>query len=703
MSASRRRLGSQLLAALAVVAALSGSILIYAERTLFDSERFADRAVSVLDDEAVRDRLAALITDAAVEQAPNAIAARPLIESVASALVGSTALQSLIGSAVDDVHATVIEGRSDTLIVTLENIGVLVRQGLQAAAPQLADEITRNVDVELVTEGDSDGEALFIDAGQLAQRLEILHWIALAVALVAAASSIALARTRLIGVRRLGRSLAVGGIAAVALWLIGRAILAGRLDGDAAEASRALYSAFLGDLRTWLLVLAGAGVVVTAGASSSREPVDVGALFRTAWGRFGTTPASVPLRISRAVLLIAAGVLVLENRSTALEIAAAVTGALVVYVGAAELMRLAAGTVRTERASREEPEPDLSSGALARIAAVAAVLLGGFVLAGIAGNDSERPPLAVDTCNGSIELCDRPLDQVAFPATHNSMSAATYRNWFFAQHEDGMGAQLDAGIRGLLIDPHYGVKTPKGVATDLERDRGSREKIEESLGSDAIAAAENLRREIGYDGGGETETFLCHGFCELGAIRLERGLREVRDFLLANPGEVLVISIEDATSPEDTVAAIEASGLAEYAYRGPSGPWPTLREMIDRDERALIMAERAGGEPSWYREQFAITQETPFKFEDVDELEKRSSCRPNRGPADAPFFLLNNWVDTSPAPRPTNAKVVNTKRFLLDRVALCTKVRGVEPNVLAVDFFKQGDVVGAAAELNGVG
>ena len=283
------------------------------------------------------------------------------------------------------------------------------------------------------------------------------------------------------------------------------------------------------------------------------------------------------------------------------------------------------------------------------------------------------------------------------------MSGATYDNWFFAQQENGIGDQLRAGIRALLIDPHYGVQTKKGVATDLEKDIGSREKIETSLGSEAIAAAEQIRRQIGYEGGGETEEFLCHGFCELGAITWVSGLREVRDFLVANPGEVVVMSIEDATTPEDTVAGIEEAGLVPLIYKGPDAPLPTLREMIDLDQRLFVMAERDGGEPSWYRRQFEITQETPYEFDKPEQLTKPSSCDENRGPPDAPFFLMNNWVDTSPAPRPTNAKVVNQRKFLLDRVAMCTEIRGVQPNILAVDFYKQGDVLGAVDELNGVG
>ncbi len=714
MTPGRRRLLSRTLAGVAALALLLGVISIYAEQTLFNSEKFSARAVSVLDDEAVQQQIAAAITDAAIEQAPNAIAARPLIESVAGVLVRSRALQSVLESGVNDLHGAVIEGNEDTLVVTLANIGVLLKGALNAAAPNVAKGIERSLDVELKLEADAadeeiviDDEQILLDLSQISNDLDILPWIALVIAIAAAAGSIHLAPTRIAGIRRLGRAVAIGGVLSVIAWQIGRGILAGQLDGDAADASRAVYNAFLGDLRTWLAVVAGAGIVTTAGATSTRDPVDIAGLSGRAWERITYVPEASWARIFRAVLLIAAGLMVLNNRAAFVEIIVVLVGAFVIYVGAAELMRLAAGAVEADReqgGAAAEAEADLSGSALARVAFVGALLFGAIVALGVGSNDPERPPVTIDACNGSPALCDRPLDEVFFAGTHNSMSGATYPNWFFAQHEKGIGEQLDAGFRALLLDPHYGVETPKGVATDLEKDSGSREKIEAGLGSEAIAAAESLRRQIGYDGGGDAEVFLCHGFCEVGALKAEKGFREVADFLTANPNEVVIMSIEDATTPEDTIAALEAGGLGEFIYRGPNGPpWPTLREMINSNGRLLVMAERDGGDPSWYRDQFEITKETPFKFEDPEEFSTRESCKPNRGDENASFFLLNHWVDTSPAPQPTNAKIVNERKVLLDRIARCERVREMVPNIIAVDFSDRGDVVEVVNELNEAG
>ena len=706
MTPSRRRLLSRGLAGLAAFAVLFASIAAYANETLFDSQNFSNRAVSVLDDEAVQAQLADAITDAAIAKLPNAVAARPLIASVSGLLVGSPAVQSLLISGVKDLHATAIEGNTDTVTVTLENIGVLIRQGLQAASPKLAKEVPRQLDVPVLTRGDGEAEAIVINAAQLGSNLSIAHWIAIAVALLAAIASVHLAPRRLVGIRRLGRSVAIGGVLAVVAWQVARGILVGQLQGDAADTARAVYNAFLGDLRTWWLILSGFGIVITAGASSTREPVNVAGLVARAWARITAVPTGTPLRVLRAVALILVGVLVIQNRDAVVSATVILIGAFVIYVGAAELMRLAAGAVRSDEigsGAALRAEQDLSGSGLARVIAVGAALLGGFLLLGLGTNDPETPPLRVETCNGSVELCDRAIDEVAFAGTHNSMSAATYDNWFFAQQEQGVGRQLEAGIRALLIDPHYGVETEAGVATDLEQDRGSREAIEAGLGPEAVAAAEQIRGQIGYTGGGSTEVFLCHGFCELGAIPWASGLREVRDFLVANPGEVVIMSIEDATSPADTVAGFDEAQLTPLVYKGPDEPLPTLREMIDADQRLFVMAERDGGDPSWYRRQFEITQETPYTFKDPEQLTKPSSCDENRGPPDAPFFLINNWVDTSPAPRPTNAKVVNQRDFILDRVAMCAGIRDVEPGIIAVDFFKEGDVIGAVDELNGIG
>ena len=105
-------------------------------------------------------------------------------------------------------------------------------------------------------------------------------------------------------------------------------------------------------------------------------------------------------------------------------------------------------------------------------------------------------------------------------------------------------------MRGLLIDTHYGVQTDKGVATDLEAGSKSRAKIEDEVGTEFVQTAERLRRRLGYkQGEGKREIFLCHAYCEVGATKFQDSLEDIRDFVIENPGEVVVLSIEDDVTP----------------------------------------------------------------------------------------------------------------------------------------------------------
>ncbi|MBB4660560.1 hypothetical protein [Conexibacter arvalis] len=283
------------------------------------------------------------------------------------------------------------------------------------------------------------------------------------------------------------------------------------------------------------------------------------------------------------------------------------------------------------------------------------------------------------------------------------MSGLTYPNWLFAQQEKGLRGQLDDGVRALLIDAHFGRRVGDRVLTELPG--GVRAAAAEGLGEQGVAAALRIRDTLL---GGEAErgprtTWLCHGFCEVGAIALADGLREVAEFLAVNPQEVVIVVVQDeGPRPRDIAAAVEESGLRPFLYTGTAGPpWPTLRELIAAGQRAIVMYEHGPGDPAvpWYHDAYALMQETPYRFTDRSQF----SCRPNRGPGDASLFLLNHWIDTSPAPRPSNAAIVNAREVLLARARRCERERGRLPNVVAVDFYATGDLLDVVDELNGVG
>jgi len=298
--------------------------------------------------------------------------------------------------------------------------------------------------------------------------------------------------------------------------------------------------------------------------------------------------------------------------------------------------------------------------------------------------------LSVDTatatasgCNGYDELCDRRIDEVVFAGSHNSMSSVDL-GWDLAMQSGDIIAQLDHGVRALLIDTHYWA-VDSGDGTGVEG------------GSDAAAAS--VIEAALADTSPQPGTWLCHGFCALGATDFEGSLAEIEIWLSAHPREVLIIVIQDEISTADTIAAFDASGLSELVYNHqPGTPWPTLGELVASNERVLVYAENEGQPDSWYQNMWdtAFT-ETPFAFAVPSDF----SCDPNRGDPSNPLFLLNHWLTTG-IPVKAAAETVNRAAVLLERVEQCRVETGRLPTILAVDFVETGDLVSVVDQLNGV-
>jgi hypothetical protein len=318
----------------------------------------------------------------------------------------------------------------------------------------------------------------------------------------------------------------------------------------------------------------------------------------------------------------------------------------------------------------------------------------------VIGRKKIAEPVAttIDACNGAPELCDRPLDRVVFAATHNAMSAADVSDWLFPQQEKGIAGQLQDGIRALLFDVHYGFPTAGRVKTDLNP--GVQQAAEQALGPEGTAAAMRIRERLVGESEGPRGMYLCHGFCELGAIPLADALGWIRDFLIQNPNEVLILIIEDYVAPQELVAALEAGGLGELAYRGKlERPMPTLRQLIELNQRVVVFAEHISESVGWLRPTIGAVQETPYTFHDPAQP---MSCAPNRGGTTGTFFQINHWIETTPTPKPSNAAIVNAYDFLLKRAEACGRERRRLPNIVGVDFYRTGDLFRVVRTLNGL-
>jgi hypothetical protein len=63
--------------------------------------------------------------------------------------------------------------------------------------------------------------------------------------------------------------------------------------------------------------------------------------------------------------------------------------------------------------------------------------------------------------------------------------------------------------------------------------------------------------------------------------------------------------------------------------------------------------------------------------------------------------MVNHWL-TGVTPDPESAGEVNAYEVLMARAEACRDERGHLPNILAVDFYANGDLFAVVDELNGL-
>jgi hypothetical protein len=694
---------------LSVVLAMLALALSYGGRAVLRPRPFANRVVAAMRQPAVSTEVADRLSDAVVGLGSgDLVTLRPLVRAATGSIVSSPAFLALLRRAVFEAHVAVVQRHDSTMAVNVADAGVLVAGLLRRFAPGAARTVNAQRTEDLLTLHPGDA---VVAAVRVARRVYTLAWVLAVVALLLATAAIAISRSRRRTVRRLGIGIAIGGLSLVALYTVGAAVASQLAPSGRGPVVAALWHAFLGGLRVQALWATAAGVVVAALASEqlrAAELADAGRETRRwlAFGRAGALDA--PPRAAVALVLIAAGAAILLEPDALLRVAVLAAGAFLLYRGLEALLAwrrsryavaLASGRRGLVRARGTLRFVPIVIGIVA-IGAVAGIV--------VTGGGDEAPASTPTACDGYPALCDRPFNDVSIAATHNSMASVTIPDFLFGQQDGTIADQLRFGIRGLLIDTYYGDNVDGRVRTDL-KSLPKLEAAEQEIGKPAVKAALRIRSRLERGGPGRRGIYLCHGFCEIGAVSLSSALDELRSFLVSNPDAVVtVINQDEGVSPPDIRRAFERAGLLDLVYRGPMGPFPTLQGMIDSNQRLVVMAENDAGDIPWYHLAYEkALQETPYRFRSTQVLTAPprvpKSCRSNRGPSSAPLFLLNNWVDTTPFPRASNAAIVNARQTLLHRARTCQRIRGRLPNLVAVDFFRRGDVLGVVNALNGVG
>jgi hypothetical protein len=693
----RRSLAQALLATAALGLALA-AVISTAEESLVDAQAFGRRSAGSLADPRVADFAADRLTHAVLAASPDLTPVRPLVLGASRWIVSSEPFRAAFRAAAESAHRALLAEGTHRVVLSVPDAGVLLRSALERASPELARKIPERLEAVVLSLEASPALRWLERAFALREELRSLTRTLLVASPLLLALGLWLGADLRRGFVGAGAALCAAALTVWALLPLGRAAAPLVLESPlAVGAAQGLWDAFLAPLRGWALRLLGLGLLLVAAGTSLLAAFDPLAVLRLAGQRLLAPPPTRAGRLLWGLALLLAGTFAARAPGFVGQAVVFVAGLAVVFLGARALFDLVLESVETSPAAVRTGEAGRSVLKTAVLVALV-VAMGGVWL--VAQRPEPAPaPHVIETCNGHAALCDRRLEAVSFPGTHNAMSNVAVADWMFPQQPAGIAEQLRDGARALLIDVHYGFPGGARIKTDLSERRPTQEAMEAALGKEGVEAALRIRdRLVGVDEG-RRGLYLCHGFCELGASELAPALRAIGDFLVRQPGEVLLLVLEDYVSPRDLADAFEESGLAARVYRGPSGPpWPALRELVETGRNAVVFLESGSRGVEWLRPAFELIQETPYTFHAPAEF----SCRPNRGRADAGLFQINHWIETTPTPLPSNAEIVNARDVLLGRARECQRERGMLPNVLAVDFYRSGDLFDVVAELNGV-
>ena len=619
------------LALLLAAAAVSA----YARWELRDSQAFAARVGSSLEVPEVRDVLAErLVSGLTGAVAADALAVRPLLVKGVAALASTDRFRGLVEAAVRRRHARLARGET-TFTLALPLGDGPVRRAIARVAPRVAARLPTSLSADVTA---LRPRGIELTLARIVRRVAGLFWwlVAASAAVLAGLAAARPARGRVRGtLADTGLAAAgAGALVLLVLWIVEGIVLAHAAhaadlaSSDERAAVAAVWGALFTDLRTAALVAAVAGAAVAAlisGGGPAAWLSRAASRVRAAGARPGAWA-----RPAQAVALLALGVALVVAPGVSLRTLAVVTGIVLLVIGAAEL------------AGRAAPGPDVARGAGATpalvVTVVGVVAVAAAAVAVVVPAPATTPPptSSPEDCNGSRALCGRRLDEVVFPATHNSYAAADEPGWYFANQRFGIERQLRDGIRGLLLDLHYGVReTPRGVVrTDLRYEGSSRNKVARELSPEALRVADRLAgRTVGGELRGTREVFLCHTLCELGSEPVAQELGIIRRFLDAHPRDLLVVFVEPYVAPRDAEQAFEAAGLVpRTVVLQPGRPLPRLGELLDAGKQLVVLAEQDGGTPPWYLDGFTFTQDTPLRREAGEPAELPAPAREGRQP-----------------------------------------------------------------------
>jgi hypothetical protein len=667
---------------------------------VLDDDGFGDVVAKTVHQQAVRDYIGDQATLQLASSNKLVTAARPVVAKAVAQALDNPAVLSAVHSFAAGVHAQIFQinraARSD---VAGANAATSIKSTLTAIDPRLADKLPDSV----LNATSNIAQNRFVDA---AARASVwVPWVYVPCGVLGLAVLVLVlvkAKEPVRATRFIGFTLAIAGALPIGLGIATPlfAYIGENADPGRGPAVAAFVKVLLGRLvgAGWVVTVLGLLLVFAPG----QDGATVGTRLERARDWFLWARTRTGWQLAAAVVTIGVVALLITRPSDLAYWAGLLVAAVAMYLAFGVILRVL-GVVVPGRPVRRVRNRQI--GAVAGLMVACVALTTTATAAAVAlTNQAGRADPKSDGCNGSIEVCLQRLNQVVFAGSHNSMSSSAY-NFFGAEHTSSIPEQLNEGARALLIDAYYGYPENGIIRTNLAGG-ANRADIQAEFGSDAVKDLDRVGALTGTadTSGKRKDVYLCHDYCELGAVKASTVFSQINDFLNRNRTDVVMLDVEDYVRPADLEVALKAGHLWDRVYTpDPSKPLPTMLDLVnppagknDAPRRVIVTSENHAHQAPWLVGSYDLMQETPFTFTAISQF----NCKPNRGNSSNPMLLVNHWLRPNGPPDPQEASDVNSLQTLTNRMAQCIDARKRVPNVLAVDFFGIGDTVKVVDNFN---
>lgn len=222
VGAGRRDGWSRLLVVVGGILLFTAGLTVATARGVLDPGQFAGRLAASLGDERVAGYLADRLTDVVVEQKPDLVAVRPIILSTMTGIVRSDAFRGVVRTSARTIHRAVFEQAGREVVLSLPDVGILLRNALSQASPALAAKVPPGLEARLASGESERRAATVVRLLGLGERVRTIALTAFWLGAALVAAGIAVARDRRRGLVRAGLALVAVGMACVAVTPAGR-------------------------------------------------------------------------------------------------------------------------------------------------------------------------------------------------------------------------------------------------------------------------------------------------------------------------------------------------------------------------------------------------------------------------------------------------------------------------------------------------